>query len=564
MVLSFYKHALTTARRVALSIGLPRTLGVLGLAASIAAAIAFRHDAGVTIDEPAQMRYARWIAAWFASGFHDRRALVRDLTLAHYGGLFEAAAQLAVHFTPEDPVGTRHAASALCAVAGLVATWKMAERLGGSAAGLLAATLLGTTPVWVGHGLFNPKDIPFAAAAAWSVWAGQCILMSAGLPSYRLHAACGVAIGAALGVRPGGMFLLAYPLGAWVGRWWLHVRRPERQTPAADAPTIGRLRQVLPRLAVIACLAWACMLLAWPWAQVDPLRRPWEAARFAARSGWGGTMLFGGHIIAAQRLPSSYLPVWFAITLPETYFIAAACALVLLGLAWRRGMRVRQHELGLAYVATAAFGPVLGQILTHSPIYDAQRHFLFVLPPMAAVAGAAMYRFAVERTLPSPLRKLTGSVLLAALLLLCREMTQLHPYEYVYFNRFVGGLSGAARRYETDYWAASNTEGMRWLAERFGRHGRAKVSVATCNHDESVSLFLREHPALAKHITLEPRAAYADILLANTRDNCHKVHGRVLHVVEREGVPLLYVIGRRALAAGMEWRHTTTSWELAH
>jgi hypothetical protein len=31
-------------------------------------------------------------------------------------------------------------------------------------------------------------------------------------------------------------------------------------------------------------------------------------------------------------------------------------------------------------------------------------------------------------------------------------MIQLHPYEYTYYNSFVGGTSGVFRSYETDYW----------------------------------------------------------------------------------------------------------------
>jgi hypothetical protein len=38
-----------------------------------------------------------------------------------------------------------------------------------------------------------------------------------------------------------------------------------------------------------------------------------------------------------------------------------------------------------------------------------------------------------------------------------------------------------------------------------------------------------------------------DIVLATTRDQCHRaVPGRILHVVERMGTPLLYVIERRS------------------
>ena len=34
----------------------------------------------------------------------------------------------------------------------------------------------------------------------------------------------------------------------------------------------------------------------------------------------------------------------------------------------------------------------------------------------------------------------------------------LHPYQYIYYNSFIGGPQGAFRRYETDYWMTSFRE----------------------------------------------------------------------------------------------------------
>ncbi|MBN2489800.1 MAG: hypothetical protein JXQ29_03000 [Planctomycetes bacterium] len=41
----------------------------------------------------------------------------------------------------------------------------------------------------------------------------------------------------------------------------------------------------------------------------------------------------------------------------------------------------------------------------------------------------------------------------------------LHPLQYVYFNRLVGGLAGAAGRYDSDYWCASFREAVGRLCE---------------------------------------------------------------------------------------------------
>jgi len=470
--------------------------------------------------------------------------------------------QLAVHFTPRDVVGTRHAASALCALAGIAATWKMAERLVDRRAGLVAAALLASTPVWIGHGLFNPKDIPFGAAAAWGVWGMLRIATDRELPSFTLHALCGGALGAALGVRPGGMFMLAYPLIAWLGRWWLLRSSSQRQELSLQV--IG---QAGLRLAVCWTSAWLCMLAAWPWAQLSPLRGPVEALHLASHSPWGGTTLFDGAYVSAQNLPASYLPVWFAVTLPETYFLAGLCALAL---AWRAlqrrralptrpAWRLSRPQLAAACLAVAAFGPIAAQIAMHSTVYDAHRHFLFVLPPFAALAGAAITRFLIEPGLSVTLRAATLGALLGAFGVLGYDMVRLHPYEYVYFNHLVGGLPGAASRFETEYWGSSYTEGMRWLADQLDPRDVTPVRVATCNHDESVRIFLDEHPELAQRVKLEKNSAHADILLATTRYNCHKSEGEVLHVVQRMGVPFLYVLQRRALVSnGDHARNTDT------
>ncbi|MFY9153752.1 MAG: tetratricopeptide repeat protein, partial [Prolixibacteraceae bacterium] len=46
-----------------------------------------------------------------------------------------------------------------------------------------------------------------------------------------------------------------------------------------------------------------------------------------------------------------------------------------------------------------------------------------------------------------------------------RFMAANHPYYYLYYNQFVGGLKGAYGEYETDYYYHSMREGAEWLQE---------------------------------------------------------------------------------------------------
>ncbi len=178
--------------------------------------------------------------------------------------------------------------------------------------------------------------------------------------------------------------------------------------------------------------------------------------------------------------------------------------------------------------------------------YDGVRHFLFTIPPMSVLAGVSLAAF-LARTRSLWLRALTVAAVGGLMALTAWDMYLLHPYQYVYFNRAViGGLPGAASRFETDYWGASYKEGVRWLVDHAPEPpGARKLKVASCSHSASTSYFLptdRFDYVGSYHdgqlIFDEP-----DVLLATTRWACNKMRkGRTLHVVERMGVPLLYVI----------------------
>ena len=40
---------------------------------------------------------------------------------------------------------------------------------------------------------------------------------------------------------------------------------------------------------------------------------------------------------------------------------------------------------------------------------------------------------------------------------------KLHPYEYIYYNSFVGGVQGAASMYELDYWCTSGRDAIAYI-----------------------------------------------------------------------------------------------------
>jgi hypothetical protein len=521
-----------------------RAASLAGLVAILACVAAFATDAGVVWDEWLQRKYGALVLNWFRSGFRDRSALeFRDLYL--YGGLFDAPAQLLSWYSPLGPYETRHVFSALIATAGVVASYKIAARICGPRAGFLAGLMLVLTPAWLGHGLFNPKDIPFGTAAAFACYVCVRIALGPTLLTWRDAVLAGLSVGAALGVRSGGMFLLGYVACVAIARFALASFSHERSRRSLTlAEWIGWARAPLQlglRLGAFGALAWSVMIACWPWAQLAPLSRPLSAARRAARFVWEGNVLFDGQVLLPKDLPASYLPTWFAITLPETFLVALAAGVFVLARSHALRHVFSQRGLALTFVAASALSPVLGAMITRPLVYDAQRHFLFVLPPLAALSGIALSE-AYARATGLRARLALVSAGLCAAALVGYDIFSLHPYEYTYFNRISGSIRHAAGRFETDYWGASQKEGLAWLVAHVPPARERRLRIGNCTTPTQTEYYLKRWPEAGKHFAFSWDGAKADFLLATTRFDCQLTPGEVLHVVEREGAPLLYVI----------------------
>ena len=107
-------------------------------------------------------------------------------------------------------------------------------------------------------------------------------------------------------------------------------------------------------------------------------------------------------------------------------------------------------------VVIAAILPLAYAVIAHPTAYNVLRHFAFVLPPLAILAGLGLSQSAVRHRPRA--RTVVAAMIVAGCLLPVARIAQLHPYEYVYFNDLSGGVRAAASRFELDYWGTSFTE----------------------------------------------------------------------------------------------------------
>ena len=517
---------------------------VLLAAVTVIALCTFR-DYAISNDEGVQHHYGELILNYYASGFRDQSAFHFE-NLYLYGGLFDIIAVSLSHLLPIDPYDLRHILCALIGITGIGATAATARSIAGPRAGLLAAIALGICGAWYGTMFNHTKDIPFAAA----MMGATLFLIRIGrlLPSPRLGdiAAFGVLAGAALGMRVLGLILLIY-VGLAIA---IYLPR-SRDGRAGGRPrwrfAIVSLARMLPALA----LAYLVMIFAWPWAALAPLN-PIRGLITFADFHYGIRTIFAGNVYDMEDVPRLYVPVYVLIKLPLLTLCGAALAMLSLLPPRRAGGWPPRQRRDIALLSVAAIFPLACEVMAHGPAFSGLRHFLFVIPPLAALAGVGLDR--VLTALAARSRWLaTGALALGSVCWLWNAATlvRLHPDEYLFYNSAVGGLEGASRRYDMDYWFNSMPEAIDKLetylrnAPPDGSNWQKQVySVAVCGErlafDKTVTL-----PQL--RFDFMPTWEQSDFFIAPTQMNCDSdLDGNVVATVERLGVVIATIKDRRA------------------
>lgn len=504
-------------------------------------------DYGLTWDEEVQASYGNLVLRWYASWFRDGAAL-RYANLYLYGGLFDTLAQLAARVSPLGVYETRHLINALFGVFGIVGAYKLGSHLSGPLGGFFSAVFLTLTPVFYGHLFNNPKDVPFATLCLWAIYYLMLSYNALPRPPATLLVKLGITMGLALGVRVGGVLLVLYLAILWTGWLLVHMVRARSHTRTwlTDIPKIGGsfLLSIL--------IAWGVMLVWWPWAQLSPLLHPLVALRKIAQFQWLGAVFFKGRFVLATAPPWDYLPTWFALVLPEFYFIALLAGCYLGG----RWLTTRPKALAeierLVKVGVLIFMfcfPIMTAILLGSTMYNGMRHFLFLIPLLAVLAGIS-FAGVLKAHGQRPLTYGIGGLVLLSMGLTAFDMVELHPYQSVYFNRVVaGGIQAGAGRFDADYWGNSYKEGAEWVIRHYYHHGPEKIRVASCSRPFLTGYFFGKTEYLRRTFVMVSPSDHPHLLLSTLPvmtlhpSKCTEIpEGTIVHTVQRKGTPLLYVM----------------------
>ncbi len=305
--------------------------------------------------------------------------------------------------------------------------------------------------------------------------------------------------------------------------------------PLAGVIVVGfallRKKVALPRLLAYAVISILVMIALWPHLWPDLWERLLYSVSNSSTYPLEMKTLFAGQLYIANQIPRAYLPVLLSLQLTETTLI-----LVITGMGVALAALLRK-KLAFEYLLLLIFWfflPFISFVVFRTPLFDNFRHVLFILPPLFMLAGTGLdWLFA---KLASPVVR--SFVLTVAILPGVVAGVRLHPYQYLYYNQLAGGVPGAFRQYQLDYWCISYREVALYLNQVAPQNAR----IVPIGPWHLMRFYARPDLQFIDPYTVSSWQDY-DYLVISTRDNQDLNFGQFQTVfsVEREGVPLAVV-----------------------
>ncbi|MGO8951145.1 MAG: hypothetical protein ACLQUY_26525 [Ktedonobacterales bacterium] len=511
------------------------------------------HNYGVTLDEDLQERLGRHLLAWYGTLGRDTSFLTvfpADEHMPEHGGIFDtvvAAVQYILHVSNPNSntaVLIRHTLNGLCGVAGLVGIALCGYELAGAWVAFVAALGLWLYPRYYGAIYSNPKDVPAAVTLIFVLWATLLLIRVWNQPqrARRVSLLLGFFLGLAAAVRVTALIWFAV-LTVLLAAWWLFN--------GADVRRASKLRAELVKqgilVSIIGISSMLSMMALWPYIFIDPVAHLITAIEVMSHYPWNGLVLYQGTLFKPTQLPPSYVPVWLVIGSPPMLILLAVLGF---SLFCTLSLHTRRIDPQVGTVVLAFVVPFAALIALHPVLYDGLRQFLFLIPPLILLAAWGLVKAVTALVGRRELvLRLAAAALILVTLTSCavviRDMAALSPYEYIYFSPIVGGLPGAAGKYDTDYWAACSKQSAEWLVQNYSHYTRSSAPTVSIIGSAFQFLITPYLPSSFKIDDNHPDFFIAQAPVGN--DQLFPTYP-VIHTVSVEGVALCVIRASPAIA----------------
>jgi hypothetical protein len=292
------------------------------------------------------------------------------------------------------------------------------------------------------------------------------------------------------------------------------------------------------------------MGLMWPWSILEP-GNPLHALTYFSHffeKPW--KEMFDGALVSVPDMPWSYLPTLFALQLPEVLLALLFAGIVGTFMSLSRKDVAGRRKTIFLMLTLAASLPLVIAMVKRPALYNGIRHFVFVIPPMAVLAGVSFawgmnwLKVNHRRWQPAAL-----AVFAFGLLLPLSEMIRLHPYEYTHFNHIAGTVRTADNFFMLDYWGLALKQASDGLREELVERQESppqgrKWKVAVCGPQRPAQV------ALGPDFTIGWDSQSADFAMTLGEFYCKGLTAPVMVEIKRDDVVFarVYDIRGRAIS----------------
>lgn len=392
---------------------------------------------GESWDEPDNSRYGEYALNAYQYFFHPQDLSEFDTDLNFKGPAYFMLVSLLAHglttlISAWMIITARHFVYFITFLAGVYMLYLLSKRWLSEWAAFGVALLFLTQPLMWGHAFINPKDTPFMIFFLASIYLGF-EMVDAPPRTFRraiLILVAGIVIGLTTSMRIlgplAGIFVLIYAIAK-------------------------NKQQAIFFSSIYVFIAILTAYLTWPYLWKSPVLNFFKSLKVMSKFPFDAKILYWGKLYLPEQLPHSYFPSLLTLQLTEPLLV-----LILIGVvAMIASRKIEPILLFLGWFLL----PTFMIITSGSVIYDNGRQLYFLLPPVFFASGFALdwiFKYITQA-------KFKAVFLVLVILPGIFSAVRLHPYEYAYYNSFIGGTDGAYRRHETDYWGTSLKEAMEFV-----------------------------------------------------------------------------------------------------
>lgn len=333
-------------------------------------------------------------------------------------------------------------------------------------AGVLAMLIMIGSPFYTGFSYNLAKDIPMATGFILALYAIYWLFLNFDKPvNKRILAILVAGIAIAIGNRVAGLMLFGYTgvFGLWA------VYRHKSSMPPKE------LKQKVLWISGTLVAGYFAGLLFWPYGLTAPLEHVMETFSVFSKFPLKMSTFFDGENMDINDPYWYFIPKYILITSPILVLLGLALSVALLFL---KKLRDSSYTVTFILLAFPTVFPLAYIIYKHAVVYQNWRHVFFIYPTLVVMATLGWYYIMNQG-------KRWMFVLPVFLLLFLKPvwwMFRNHPYEYTYYNEFVGGSEGAFENYELDSYCFGVKNCIKWISEQ--NDLKKDTLIIDCNEDD--------------------------------------------------------------------------------